>query len=149
MTIEDSKKVHFTLKPSTNAVLPIIWGAVAFVLIWKAGPVAWFIPTIALVLGAIGGIMQNLSLKENPSEIATAASMLEIRNAMKVTKWGKRYLFFLWTSFAIYTGLSIWNGTNVPVNIFTSYFSFMCVREVVTFKATVELQRQINGRTNG
>lgn len=133
-------KTHSTLQPKTNIVLILAWAALAIFSSTRLNqfPVA-FISACA-VFGVLGGVMQVKSLNEGRENFLNAQSMLEVRAQLKKTKWGKRYLYFLWSVSivillcAIFTGNPLWAWLS-------GYFTMMCVRDVVTLKSTFELAK--------
>ena len=65
--------------------------------------------------------------------------MLEVRKALKNTKWGKLYLLFLWGGNLTLVILSFLTTNNPPFSILVGYFTMMFMRAFTTLKATIEL----------
>lgn len=137
-------KLHSTLTPSTNVALILTWGLLAGILAYASRPHSLPIVALAAMLGAIGGLMQCRALTESQPRFTRASTMLEIRRAMMVTKWGRRYIYFLWTGYLIlFAGSFAMDRASAPWLCFSGYFALMFAREIVTLRATMELSRMI------
>ena len=82
--------------------------------------------------------MQLFSFKESTQSFKSASTMLVVRKALKNTKWGRRYLYFLWISNITLVLISFLATNNPLINILVGYFLLMFVREIVTLKPTLE-----------
>ena len=132
-------KPHTTLKTSTNVIFILIWGSVVVLILLMLNPWPISILVIGAVLGMVGGLMQTLSFKESKSSFKEAKTMIEVRNSLKNTKWGKRYLVFLWSGNILLVVIAF-ATTKVPLlSMLLGYFTLMFARELVTLKSTIEL----------
>ena len=94
------------------------------------------------VLGAFGGYMQLLSFKEGGTEkFLQARTALEVRAKLRETKWGRRYICFLWFAGAALVVLSLFLSKNPLFAFLAAYFGMMLTREIMTLKPTLELRR--------
>lgn len=135
------KKPHATLRIWPNLALVGAWAIAAVFLASLADKTPKLEIAVGILLGICGGYMQQLSVKEGRERFLEASTAFEVRRALKATKWGKRYLYFLWLSGIILVTLAFATRAN-PVIVFPSaYFAMMCARELVTLRATFELSR--------
>ena len=136
-------KPHISLRPSTNIILIIVWAALAIISISKFNPWPFPIIVAGTIFGVLGGIMQLLSMNEGRVKFLNALTLLDIRALLKSSKWGKRYIYFLWsTSIGIFV-LSL--STKQPLwALFAGYFSMSFFRDLITLKSTYELTKLDN-----
>ena len=132
------KQTHSSLKFSTNIILILVWGAAVALLLSVLETLPIVILTAGSAFGFIGGLMQLFSFKESTQSFKSASTMLEVRKALKNTKWGRRYLYFLWISNITLVLISFLATNNPLINILVGYFLLMFVREIVTLKPTLE-----------
>ena len=139
-------KSHTSLSPRTNILLIFVWGAVAaafFFVIEPHSPI--ILGVIGGLLGAIGGVMQHLSLRDASASFTTTSSLLEVRSALKATRWGSLYIRFLWFSKLVLLVLAFVLVREplfaVLFGYLAAYVSLMFVREVVTLRDTFFLHR--------
>ena len=135
-----SKSLHF----STNIALIVAWGlaSVALMILTPIYPLYVLVP--AVILGCVGGYMQVLSFEQAKHSFLTAESMLEVRKALKLTTWGKRYLYFLWGSQVVLVLLALSTSKTPIIAVLVGYFSLMFARELVTLKSTIEINSANN-----
>lgn len=138
------KKPHTTLKVRTNLALVGGWALSVAVLASLAGQTPKLEIVVGVLLGLFGGYMQQLSFKEGRERFLEASTALEVRRMLKATKWGKRYLSFLWFSGIGLATLTFTSAANPVIAFPAAYFSMMCARESVTLKATFELRRMLH-----
>jgi hypothetical protein len=132
---------HTTLRPKTNIAMIIVWGSVTAITFLLCNPRPFFFVGIGCFFGLVGGSMQVLSFNEGKESFLYTASAMEVRAKLKATKWGKRYLYFLWSCGMILVVLSL-IGSKSPAFAFpVAYFSMMFARDAVTLKSTFELGR--------
>ena len=139
-------KTHTSLSPRTNILLIFVWAAVAaafFFVIEPHAPIT--LGVIGGLVGAIGGIMQHLSLREASASFTTTSSLLEVRGALKATTWGRLYIRFLWSCKLLLLVLAfLFVREPLFAGLFgylAAYFSLMFVREIVTLRDTFFLHR--------
>ncbi len=103
------------------------------------------VPLVEMMLGglvgALGGYMQLLAFKEGKERFLEARTALEVRAKLKETKWGRRYLYFLWAATVVLVGLSISISPTPLLGFLAAYFGMMFIREVVTLKPTLDLRK--------
>jgi hypothetical protein len=139
-------KPHASLSPRTNALLIFAWAAAAAAFFFVLEPHAplWLAP-VGAALGAIGGVMQHLSLRQASAGFTGASSLLEVRAALKATAWGSRYIRFLYFCKILLAVLAFALVRQpllaVVFAYLAAYFSLMFVREMVTFRDTIFLHR--------
>jgi len=90
-------KTHASLSPGMNAILTVVWAVFvvsAFLLVQPRLPL-----TLSLaggVLGAAAGVMQHLSIKQDPNRFVAASSLMGVRRALTSTPWGRKYIAWLY-----------------------------------------------------
>ena len=89
-------EINNTLKPSTNIVMILLWGFLACFAAFISTPQSFLVVVVGLIFGILGGVMQWLAFAESKEKFLNASTMLEVRKKLKETKWGKRYVPFLW-----------------------------------------------------
>jgi len=139
-------KPHSSLSPITNILLIIIWAAMVASLLFVVEPHApVMLAAVGGVLGAIGGVMQHLSITQATKGFSAASTLLEVRSALKTTTWGARYIRFLYFSKFVLIVLAFvlvgQPSLGVIFDYLAGYFSLMFVREIVTLRDTFLLHR--------
>jgi hypothetical protein len=134
-------KPHASLRPTTNIVAILAWAIAAVVTSSLVTPRPILVMAFGVLLGVLGGYMQVLSFNEGRESFLSAITAMDVRRKMKETKWGKRYIYFLWSSGALLMIASFLISENPALVLPTAYFSMMFAREIVTLKPTFELQR--------
>ena len=134
-------KPHATLRPATNIVMIIVWGIAALLLTRLCNPRPILLLDAGSALGVVGGYMQVLSFGEGRDAFLQTNTALEVRARLKATKWGKRYLYFLWSSGFFLVVLAFLLTSNPALAFPAAYFTMMFVREIVTLKPTFDLAR--------
>lgn len=137
-------KQHFSLHPSTNIILTLLWGAISITLLINTVPYQVLIFFIASVLGIIGGIMQILGFRQAKHSFLDAQTMSEVRAKLKSTTWGKRYIYYLWGSNIFLLTIAFFVASRPVVAIVLGFFTFMFFREIITLKQTFELKKMQN-----
>jgi hypothetical protein len=139
-----SPKTHTTLSPRTNLLLIAIWGIVVvsfFVVVQPRLPV--ILALAGGLCGALAGIMQHLSISQDPRGFIAASSLMGVRRALTNTAWGRRYIAWLYFSkfaLVLITFLLIRNPLpQVLFGYLTAYFSLMFVRDIITLRDTFSL----------
>jgi hypothetical protein len=133
-------KVHSTLKPTTNIVIILLWGIIAGFAAYNSRPYSYIVVFVGLILGVFGGIMQSFALSESREAFLNTSSLLDVRRKLKNTKWGKRYIPFLWIGNLAMVAIVVLTGKgNLVIEIMAGYFSLMFVREIITLRATFKL----------
>ena len=136
-------KTHTTLRLGTNLALVAVWAFSTVVLASLSDP-----PPVAEIaaggfLGAVGGCLQWLSFNEGKAGFLQATTALEVRRRLKETKWGKRYIYFLWMAAGGLAALSLAVSESPQFAFPAAYFGMMLVREMVTLKPTLALHRML------
>jgi hypothetical protein len=139
-------KSNASLSPTTNILLIIVWGLLAAYLVFVAEPhVPVIFALVGAALGASGGVMQHLSIKEASNGFTNASSLLDVRRAFKTTSWGRRYIWWLYLSklvLALLAFLAIRHPLlAIILGYGAGYFSLMLSREIVTLRDTFYLKR--------
>ena len=136
-------KPHSTLRPGVNCIFILLWGIIAVTLFIKCHPHPVLIAGVAAILGILGGVMQTLGLREARQSFLETKTAFDVRRAFKATKWGRRYLYFLWAGGSLLLFLSFFFSTNPLLAVTVGYFGMMFFREVVTLKSTFGLSRLV------
>ena len=138
--IAKMKKVHFTLKPSTNIIMILLWGILAVCATFTSRPYSYPVVFVGLIFGVLAGLMQSLAFAESKGAFLNTRTMIDVRNKLKKTKWGKRYIPFLWIGNISLVAVALLIGKgNLLLEIMAGYLSLMFVRELITLKPTFEL----------
>ena len=142
------KKLHLTFKPMFNVMLIMAWGIATLVGYFAVNSHPFLFIFVGAVLGLVGGFMQIQNFKEGVEFFLNAESLLEVRSQLKSTKWGKRYLYWLWGGNILLVVFVIKISADPIVSFLVSYFSMMFFREVVTLKSVFELRKLLLGVAN-
>ena len=134
------KKPHGTLQPKTNIVLILVWVSFAIISSTRLKPLPIVLIATCAILGALGGVMQRLSLTEGRENFLNNQSMLEVRAQLKKTRWGKRYIYYLWSINFVILICAMTSGNPLWAWL-SGYFTMMSAREIVTLKSTFELAK--------
>ena len=147
-------KSHATLSPRTNLLLIFIWalGVVfAFFLLQPRLPVT--LALVAGLMGAVAGMMQHLSISQDPTRFVAASSLMGVRRALTSTAWGRKYiawLYFCKVALLLIAFLLIREPLyRTVLGYLGAYFSLMLVRDAVTLKDTFVLHRLGNPASAG
>lgn len=135
------RKIHWCLRVSTNIVFILIWGTLSLIWAINALPHAWEVFVAAIVLGAISGIMQWKGLNEAKSVFLEAQTRRDVQATFRSTKWGRRYMYFVWGRNILLILLPFAVGGNPNLSILMGFFTMMFVRELTTFIPTFQLRQ--------
>ncbi len=136
-------KLHSTLRPSTNIILTILWGAVCLILFFSSSPRPVILLLSGIIIGAVCGVLQLLSFNEARESFLDASTMIEVRNKLKATTWGRRYIYFLWGGNVLLVIIALKLTPNLH-SILVGYFALMFTRELITLKPSFELDKLKN-----
>lgn len=132
---------HRSLRPGTNIAALVVWAACALMLSVLVSPLPIVVLCIGALLGVAGGYMQILAFREKRESFLNIATAMDVRRALKETRWGKRYLYFLWTGSFLLVLAAFLTSANPVLAFPAGYFTMMTAREVLTLGSTFELQR--------
>ena len=132
-------QLHTSLRPKTNIRMVVALGVICIALLLLSRPSPWLPFIVGAALGALGGVMQILSLRESPNAFVSASSMVEIRKIMLATKWGKIYIPFFWLSNLFFLLLAILLKQNPLICYLAASIAFKFFREMITLKSTFDL----------
>jgi hypothetical protein len=137
---------HASLRPVYNLLFIILWAVASVFFLFIVKPhVPMMLAIVGGGLGAMGGLMQHMSFTQATDGFAAASSLLEVRRALKATPWGGRYIWWLYfcklvlivIAFALIRGPLL----QVVVGYLGGYFALMLIRDLVTFRDTIVLDR--------
>ena len=139
-------KTNSSLSPIVNGALIFVWATAAVLLVFIAEPrLSVVLPVIGIVLGAVGGIMQHLSITQSKASFVAASSLLEVRRVLAKSIWGRRYIYWLYFSKValIAAAFAVVRQPLIQVGLgyLAAYASLMFMRELVTLSDTVALRR--------
>jgi hypothetical protein len=123
-----------------------LWGMVVVSALLTVQPRLPFTLAIAgAVLGALAGIMQHLSISQDPQRFFEASSMMGVRRALTRTPWGRRYIAWLYFSKVVLVLVALLllvksTVLRVLMGYVVAYMSLMLVRDVITLKDTFALR---------
>jgi hypothetical protein len=119
----------------------LLWGFAFGALFISSDSKPYEVTIAGLCLGLVGGIMQWKAFNGDPTPFIKAISLLEVRAALKATVWGRRYLLFLKLAAILLLMVVIARPKNILTDIPTGYFAMMFLREIVTLKPTINLEK--------
>lgn len=95
------------------------------------------------VCGAVAGIMQHLSIMQDPPGFLAASSLMGVRRALTKTAWGRRYIAWLYFSkctLILITFLLVKRpASQILLGYLAAYFSLMLTRDIITLRDTFAL----------
>lgn len=145
-----SSKIHTTLSPRTNLLLIVIWALVVvsgFVMVQPRLP--FMLAITGGLCGALAGVMQHMSIRQDPCGFLAASSLMGVRRALTNTAWGRRYiacLYFSKFALIVIAFVLIRNPLlQVVFGYLVAYFSLMLVRDIITLRDTFVLHSLRNG----
>lgn len=152
-TSSSSPRTHTSLSPRTNVALIFVWAMVVVLGFVVVQPRLPFILAVAGgFCGAVAGVMQHLSISQDPPGFVAASSLMGVRRALTNTVWGRRYIAWLYFSkFAlVLIALILLRSPllRVAVGYLIAYFSLMLVRDAITLKDTFALHALQNCSTS-
>lgn len=132
--------MHSTLKIKTNIILTLLWLAITLILFILLKPYPYILLIFGSGFGFVCGVLQYLSFNEAKNKLKEANTLIEVRNALKSTRYGKISIYALWFSNIMLVIITLLFSNNNPViGIIVGYFSLMLIREIITLKPTFEL----------
>jgi hypothetical protein len=101
------------------------------------------------LLGGIAGLLQHLSIKQNPDGFLSASSLMGVRRGLSNNRWGRAYIASVYMS-KIALALLAFVLVKAPLyrillGYLAAYVSFMLIRDVLTLRDTFALRRLGNG----
>ena len=143
-TAQPSSKTHTSLSPRTNLLLICVWTVVVvsgFVFVQPHLPFA--LAMAGGFCGALAGVMQHLSIGQDPHGFVAASSLMGVRRALTSTAWGRSYIAWLYFSkFALLLVAFLLLRSplyRILLGYLIAYFSLMLVRDAVTLNDTFVL----------
>ena len=148
-----SPKTHTSLSPRPNVVLICVWAMIVVSGFVMVQPRLSFILALAGgFCGAVAGVMQHLSIKQDPPGFVAASSLMGVRRALTDTAWGRGYISCLYFSkFALVLVAFLLLKAplfRVVMGYLTAYFSMMLARDAITLKDTFALHALQNRATS-
>jgi hypothetical protein len=135
--------MHWSLTPGGNARLIALWlvlGGLASLLL--AAPARLEFALGGGALGAIGGWLQLMAMRETSAALLSARDAMAVRRTLASTRWGKGYLVLFWTSQAAIIGSAIaTQALHAAAAALTGYCAFALVREAITLVGARELAK--------
>jgi hypothetical protein len=134
--------MHASLRPKTNIMLLVIWGAAGVSIAWGASPRPWLFFGLGIALGVCAGVIQLRSLRESAASLLTTRTAMDVRRVLTSSRNGRFYLFALWGSIAVLFALAYYllRG-RAFVGLLAGYAAFAFMRELVTLRGSYELHR--------
>jgi len=90
------EKPHLSLQPKFNIIFTCVWllFVTAIFLSTNPRPIAFL--AYGIITGAGAGALQWLSFNSANRSFLDAKTMIDVRNALKNTMFGKIYLYYFW-----------------------------------------------------
>jgi hypothetical protein len=127
-------------------ILLFVWAiaiAFAFLIVQPRLPL-----TLALaggLFGALAGVLQHLSLTQDPRKFLAASSLMGVRRALTSTAWGRKYIAWLYFCKVVLLLIAFMLIRQplyrVALGYLGAYFSLMFVRDAVTLRDTYVLKK--------
>jgi hypothetical protein len=137
-------KIYSSLSPRTNVTLMCTWAVViAFGFSVLSPHLPFALGVVGGVLGAVAGIFQHLSIKQNPEAFISAFSLKEVNLGFKTNRWGRTYIAWGYLSTVVLALLAfalISTSFRVLFGYLVAEVSFMLVREIITLRDTITLR---------
>ena len=120
----------------------VIWSVVAIVVAFIASPTPWLFLAVGVALGVCAGIIQLRALRESSASLLTAQTAMDVRRVLSSSRFGRLYLYALWSSLAVLFALAFYllRG-RAFVGLLAGYSTFAFTRELLTLRGTFELHR--------
>lgn len=132
---------HRSLRATTNIATLFAWALCALTLSVLVLPLPIAVLFLGALLGVGGGCMQGFAFREKRESFLVTATAMDVRRALKDTKWGKRYIYFLWVGSVLLVVTAFLTSANPALAFLAGYFTMMFARESLTLGPTFELQR--------
>ncbi len=133
--------MHTSLSPKTNIRLIILWAVIMVATFVFASPPPWFFLVLGGVLGAVTGFIQLRALRQASVRLLQAATMMDVRRALRSSRWGRLYLWGFWLSMALLFVLAFFLLRNrAIIGLIGGYSAFALIRELLTLRGAFELQ---------
>ena len=141
-----ARKTHATLLPRTNLRLLFVWAlAVIFAFLIVQPHLPYALGLVGGLLGALAGVMQHLSIMQDPPRFMTASSLMGVRRALTSTAWGRRYIVWLYFCKIVLLLIAFLLIRaplyRVALGYLAAHFSLMLVRDAVTMRDIYALHR--------
>ena len=131
---------HISLRPSINVILVVFWMSLAVFFGSESIPLPIVIS--GALFGIAEGIMWILGIKESGRDLQNVQTILDVREQLKKTKWGKRYFCSIWTGSIALFFISL--SYSQPFNtLLVGYFIMCFFREITALKSSFELLKII------
>jgi len=141
--------MHTSLSPKTNIRLIILWAVISTATFLFASPSPWFFFVSGAVLGAVTGLIQLLALRQASAPLLQTVTMMEVRRALRSSRWGRLYLWGFWLSMVLLFILAFFLlHSRAIIGLIAGYSAFALIRELLTLRGTFELQLLSRGEKN-
>lgn len=140
--------MHTSLRPQTNMKLLVFWIGGVLAVASVVSPTPWLFFCLGAVLGVCAGTIQLRALRESAAGLLSARTTREVRCAVTSSRSGRVYLYVFWASMVVLFVLAsfLLRGRAV-IGLIAGYSAFAFMRELLTLRGTIELQRPSKERT--
>lgn len=133
--------MHTSLSPKTNIRLIILWAIILIAVLLFASPTPWFFLVLGAGLGAGAGVLQLLAIRQASAPLLETVTMMDVRRALRSSRWGRLYLYAFWLSMILLFVLGFFLlHSRAAVGLIAGYSAFALIRELLTLRGTFELQ---------
>lgn len=123
-------------------MLILVWGAVVAAFIFTSVPsTRALLIGIGAAFGLFAGLFQLRALHETKERFLSATTALEVRAAMMSSRSGRLATYTLYTAAGILLLTAFTLNEVIGFGLIAGYSSFAFVRECVTLKGCIDLQR--------
>lgn len=141
--------MHTSLSPKTNIRLIMLWAVISIAAFLFACPTPWVFLILGATLGALTGFIQLLALRQASAQLLQAVTMMDVRQALRSSRWGRYYLWGFWLSIVLLFVLAFFLlHSRAIIGLIAGYSAFALIRELLTLRGTFELQSLSRGTKN-
>ena len=134
--------MHKSLTPRSNLVLILVWGAVVGAFMFSSTlPTRALLIGIGAAFGLFAGLFQLRALHETKERFLSATTALEVRAAMMSSRSGLLATYTLYAAAGILLLTAFTQNEFIGLGLVAGYASFAFVRECLTIKGCIDLQR--------
>ena len=133
---QNMTELHVSLRPSTNIMLAVVWMSLAVFFASQSIPLP--VAISGALFGIAEGIMWILGIRESGHNLRNAQTILDVREQLKKTEWGKRYFCSVWTASIALFLISLLYSQAFKT-LLAGYFVMCFFREITALKSLFEL----------
>jgi hypothetical protein len=134
--------MHNSLTPRSNLVLILVWGAIVGASIFSSmHPNRTILIGIGAAFGLVAGAFQLRALHETQERFLSATTAIEVRAAMMSSRSGRLATYTIYAVAGVLLLTAFAQNEVIGFGLVTGYASFAFVRECLTLRGCIALQR--------